>query len=91
VLLARNGAPALERASGFADREAQRRNDVETAFKLGSPLSPPAVIARADSQIAPEAPFMGFAMPKRFARFPIASRTRITPSRERVGHPKSFR
>ena len=36
VLLARNGVPVLERAFGLADREAQRPNDVETAFNLGS-------------------------------------------------------
>lgn len=36
VLLARSGAPALDRAFGFADREAGRRNDIETAFNVGS-------------------------------------------------------
>ena len=36
VFLALNGAPVFERAYGMADREAQRRNDLETAFNLGS-------------------------------------------------------
>jgi D-alanyl-D-alanine carboxypeptidase len=36
VVLARSGAPVFERAYGWADREARRRNDVETAFNLGS-------------------------------------------------------
>ena len=36
VLVARNGAPAFERAYGMADREAARANDLETAFNLGS-------------------------------------------------------
>jgi CubicO group peptidase (beta-lactamase class C family) len=36
VLLARAGSPVLERAFGFADREAGRRSDVETGFNIGS-------------------------------------------------------
>jgi D-alanyl-D-alanine carboxypeptidase len=36
VLVARNGAPAFERAYGLADREAARPNDLETSFNLGS-------------------------------------------------------
>lgn len=36
VVLAKNGAPVLERASGFADRESKRPNEVGTAFNLGS-------------------------------------------------------
>jgi D-alanyl-D-alanine carboxypeptidase len=36
VLLARNGTPVWERAWGFADRAAQRPNDIGTAFNLGS-------------------------------------------------------
>ena len=36
VLIARNGAAVVERAYGMADREANRPNDIETAFNLGS-------------------------------------------------------
>ena len=36
VVLARGGAPVWERAYGMADRDALLRNDVETAFNLGS-------------------------------------------------------
>ena len=36
VLVARNGAPEFERAYGMADREANRSNDLETSFNLGS-------------------------------------------------------
>jgi CubicO group peptidase (beta-lactamase class C family) len=36
VVLARNGAPAFERAYGMADREAGTPNTPETAFNLGS-------------------------------------------------------
>jgi len=36
VIVARNGAPVFERAYGMADRESRRRNDLETAFNLGS-------------------------------------------------------
>lgn len=36
VLIARGGAPLVEKAYGMADREAARRNDIETAFNLGS-------------------------------------------------------
>ncbi|HYW11397.1 MAG TPA: serine hydrolase domain-containing protein [Longimicrobium sp.] len=36
VVLARNGAPVLERAYGMADREAGRANAVDTRFNLGS-------------------------------------------------------
>lgn len=36
VLVARNGAPEFERAYGLADREANRPNDLETSFNLGS-------------------------------------------------------
>jgi D-alanyl-D-alanine carboxypeptidase len=36
ILVARNGAPLVERAYGMADREAARSNDLETSFNLGS-------------------------------------------------------
>jgi D-alanyl-D-alanine carboxypeptidase len=36
ILVARNGAPLVERAFGMADREAGRANDLETSFNLGS-------------------------------------------------------
>jgi CubicO group peptidase (beta-lactamase class C family) len=36
VVLARGGQPVFQHAYGFADREAGRRNEVETAFNLGS-------------------------------------------------------
>jgi len=36
ILVARNGAPLVERAYGMADREAGRANDLETSFNLGS-------------------------------------------------------
>jgi CubicO group peptidase (beta-lactamase class C family) len=36
VLIARHGAPLVERAYGMADRQAGRANNVETAFNLGS-------------------------------------------------------
>jgi len=36
ILVARNGAPLVERAYGMADREAARANDLETSFNLGS-------------------------------------------------------
>jgi len=36
VVITREGSPVFERAYGMADREAQRPNDVETAFNLGS-------------------------------------------------------
>jgi len=36
VVLARQGQPVFQHAYGFADRETGRRNDVETAFNLGS-------------------------------------------------------
>lgn len=36
VLLAKNGVPVLQRPYGMADREAARRNTLETAFNLGS-------------------------------------------------------
>ena len=36
VVLAREGRPVFQHAYGFADREAGRRNNVETAFNLGS-------------------------------------------------------
>jgi D-alanyl-D-alanine carboxypeptidase len=36
VLLAKAGTPVFQKAVGFADREARRRNTVETAFNLGS-------------------------------------------------------
>ncbi len=36
ALLARNGVPVFQRAYGMADREAGRRNNLETAFNIGS-------------------------------------------------------
>ena len=36
VVLAKNGAPVFEKAYGYADREAKRPNNVETAFNIGS-------------------------------------------------------
>jgi CubicO group peptidase (beta-lactamase class C family) len=36
VVLAREGRPIFQRAYGLADRESRRRNEVETAFNLGS-------------------------------------------------------
>jgi CubicO group peptidase (beta-lactamase class C family) len=36
ILVARNGAPLVERAYGMADREAGRPNNLETSFNLGS-------------------------------------------------------
>jgi CubicO group peptidase (beta-lactamase class C family) len=36
VMLMKGGTPAFQHAWGMADREAQRPNDVETAFNLGS-------------------------------------------------------
>ena len=36
VLLAKDGAPLFEKAYGFADREAKRPNNIETAFNIGS-------------------------------------------------------
>lgn len=36
VLIAQNGVPLVEKAYGWADREANRDNDIETAFNLGS-------------------------------------------------------
>ena len=36
ILVARNGAPLVERAYGMADREAGRANDLETSFNIGS-------------------------------------------------------
>ena len=36
VMLLKRGVPVLQRAWGMADREAQRPNNVETAFNLGS-------------------------------------------------------
>jgi D-alanyl-D-alanine carboxypeptidase len=36
VLLARDGVPVFHRAYGMADREARKRNNLETAFNLGS-------------------------------------------------------
>lgn len=36
VLLARKGVPVFQRAYGMADREAGRRNNLETAFNIGS-------------------------------------------------------
>jgi CubicO group peptidase (beta-lactamase class C family) len=35
-MLGRNGKPVYQRAVGFADREAKRRNEAETRFNLGS-------------------------------------------------------
>lgn len=36
VLLARQGTPVFQQAYGFANRESQRPNDLETAFNIGS-------------------------------------------------------
>jgi D-alanyl-D-alanine carboxypeptidase len=36
VLIARDGAPVLERAVGYADRESARPNSIGTAFNIGS-------------------------------------------------------
>lgn len=36
VVVAKNGAPVFQRAYGFADREAKRPNNTETAFNIGS-------------------------------------------------------
>jgi D-alanyl-D-alanine carboxypeptidase len=36
VLISKGGAPVFQHAYGMADREADRANDVETAFNLGS-------------------------------------------------------
>src|SRR5215216_7551347 len=36
VILAKDGKPAFERAYGYADRGAKRRNTLATSFNLGS-------------------------------------------------------